>query len=513
MPQIPPCPYRGLAPFREHDAKFYYGRRRDTDIVVANLTASRLTILYGASGVGKTSLLLAGVSPEIQRLGRLGLGAGELPEDIIAICRAWRFSPIEQLVRAIRSAARNQAGISTDELNSADTLRSLIALLNNKNVVVHIVLDQFDEFLLYHGRTNTPNLASVQICELINDREVKVSFMIALREDALARLDHLKGLLPNLFENTLRLRHLDAVAATEAIEKPLGSFAKIYGADKGPVEVEKQLVDSLLDQVMVGFGHVVGLTGSAPVGELDNAVQIETPYLQLVLERLWHAEVSTGSRAMRNSTLVELGGPGKIVRDHFRKAMDALPAENRNAATRVLPYLVTPSRGKMAMSVYDLARYAGLPETAVLAVLDPLAAEDSRILRTVDPPKDQPRAIMYEIYHDVLAQPILDWVAQSRSENAKSISSAETIDINVGQITRRVNRIDKSLRSRGFRHLANFFFSWARVALGGIGLWIMVLWLMGLLGLEERLPGNFLAVFSALVGLAVGYLWGRRSEA
>ena len=55
------APYVGLVPYREDDAAFFFGRERDTQIVVGNLRASRLTIVYGPSGVGKTSLLQAAV--------------------------------------------------------------------------------------------------------------------------------------------------------------------------------------------------------------------------------------------------------------------------------------------------------------------------------------------------------------------------------------------------------------------------------------------------------------------
>ena len=63
-------PYRGLAAFEdsELDALYFFGRERDTEIVAANLIASRLTVLYGPSGVGKSSLLLAAVSRSLREL-------------------------------------------------------------------------------------------------------------------------------------------------------------------------------------------------------------------------------------------------------------------------------------------------------------------------------------------------------------------------------------------------------------------------------------------------------------
>jgi putative ribosome biogenesis GTPase RsgA len=55
-------PFKGLARFEdtEEDAALFFAREHDREIVVANLMASRLTVLYGESGVGKSSLLRAG---------------------------------------------------------------------------------------------------------------------------------------------------------------------------------------------------------------------------------------------------------------------------------------------------------------------------------------------------------------------------------------------------------------------------------------------------------------------
>ncbi|MDX6481241.1 MAG: hypothetical protein QOG85_1751, partial [Gaiellaceae bacterium] len=61
---VPDSPYKGLAAFEdsELDALLFFGREPEVDAVVANVLASRLTVLYGPSGVGKSSLLGAGVA-------------------------------------------------------------------------------------------------------------------------------------------------------------------------------------------------------------------------------------------------------------------------------------------------------------------------------------------------------------------------------------------------------------------------------------------------------------------
>ncbi|MFJ4580939.1 nSTAND1 domain-containing NTPase [Streptomyces echinatus] len=73
------CPYRGLAPYRREDARWFFGRERSTNTLVAQLHAAErsggLIMLVGASGAGKSSLLNAGLVPAI-RGGALNTGAG-----------------------------------------------------------------------------------------------------------------------------------------------------------------------------------------------------------------------------------------------------------------------------------------------------------------------------------------------------------------------------------------------------------------------------------------------------
>ncbi|MGA4840548.1 hypothetical protein [Streptomyces sp. G45] len=69
------CPYRGLAPYRQEDAQWFFGRERSTEALVAQLRAAEktggLVMLVGASGAGKSSLLNAGLVPTL-RAGALG---------------------------------------------------------------------------------------------------------------------------------------------------------------------------------------------------------------------------------------------------------------------------------------------------------------------------------------------------------------------------------------------------------------------------------------------------------
>src|SRR3954467_11718514 len=59
-------PWPGPEAFRREDSKFFFGRDRPRDALTRLVLQSRLVLLYGRSGLGKTSLLRAGVFPRLE---------------------------------------------------------------------------------------------------------------------------------------------------------------------------------------------------------------------------------------------------------------------------------------------------------------------------------------------------------------------------------------------------------------------------------------------------------------
>lgn len=65
------CPYPGLRAFGPADAEVFFGRGDDTEAILERLDAGAVVTIAGASGTGKSSLLLAGVLPRLRERGRL----------------------------------------------------------------------------------------------------------------------------------------------------------------------------------------------------------------------------------------------------------------------------------------------------------------------------------------------------------------------------------------------------------------------------------------------------------
>ena len=67
----PQSPWPGLRPFGEDDRGFFFGREREATELLALVQRAVVVVVYGQSGLGKTSLLQAGLFPAVREVGLL----------------------------------------------------------------------------------------------------------------------------------------------------------------------------------------------------------------------------------------------------------------------------------------------------------------------------------------------------------------------------------------------------------------------------------------------------------
>jgi CHASE2 domain-containing sensor protein len=394
-------PYRGLERYTESDddAALFFGRDSELEVAAANLLAARLTVLYGPTGAGKSSFLRAGLVHRLRSTTATEPSDLGAPGTIVVVLDEWLGDPAAELWRAVASAGpvgEAGAGAELGERSLHDALRGLSEALN---VEFLVVMDQFEEYLAAHPPDSGDQFGD-ELPGLVAARDVPVRFLISLRDDALAGLDRFKGRIPELFDNYLRLDRLGERAAREAIEGPVRHWNSV---SPEPVELEEVLVDAVVGELV---GRDVALSpAAAPASE----ARIEPAHLQLVMARVWEAEMEAGSRTLRLTTLEALGGAAAIVRNHVQEAMSALPPRDQKLAAQVVRFLVTPSGAKARHVPGDLADYTGRPEAQVRALLERLSSGELRILRPAPPPPGSSAPAAYEVFHDVLAGPLLDW--------------------------------------------------------------------------------------------------------
>ncbi|MEU0819796.1 WD40 repeat domain-containing protein [Streptomyces mirabilis] len=149
------CPYRGLASYRHQDARWFFGRERSRDALIAQLHAAEktggLVMLVGASGAGKSSLLNAGLVPALQN-GALGDRNSQVSEVLQLVPGS---DPLAELTRRIPelghvvSTAEEQAAKEPGTPQFAHAVRKAVTAWAPRETSSAarpvVIVDQFEE--------------------------------------------------------------------------------------------------------------------------------------------------------------------------------------------------------------------------------------------------------------------------------------------------------------------------------------------------------------------------------
>jgi hypothetical protein len=398
------CPYVGLDPFEKAYEPFFFGREQDSRVIADHVASRSITVLYGPSGVGKSSVLNVGLPAALRVRGRPWM---------IAMLRDWQDpNTIEQrAVEALQDALPASVG---DGQRSARFGRRLVGALRATGRPLLLILDQFEEYFLYNTETALTS-AEKGMGLLLARRDLDLHVLIAMRDDSLHLLDKLRAIAPGILETTVRLGHLNDPAAEQAIRGPIQKYNELYRQGAAPVEVEDALVKTLISELRQG--------GSRSIGEASGSLTlepIELPYLQLTMTKLWVAEGGRDATKVRLETLTKgLGGVQQIAREHVDRILRGLTLKEQALCADMFRNLVTSSGSKIAYPTNDLARQisedrrqAGerrgeeiVSADDVATVLRKLTPTDTRLLK----PVKANGVDAFELFHDVLGQPILRW--------------------------------------------------------------------------------------------------------
>lgn len=388
--------YPGVRHFEERDQTQFRGRTTAAEDLLLRVLSVRLLLQFAPSGVGKTSLLTAGLFPLLR------------PHHYFPFIVRLN-QPEESLVEAVR---RSLTGALVDFKlnepvipNEAESLWSLLAgtQLWTPDLLLLtpvLVFDQFeeiftlrdagfrDEFARQIGElaAGTPRRIAEGMADAEQDcAPPPLKIVISLREEYLGKLDEFSIRIPELFRERLRVAPLSADEARQAIVEP----AALPGGDwaSPPFGYSDDTLAQLIDFI----------DGSSSVVKV-----IEPLTLQLVCRRAEEMAIERGS-AGAGITLVmqDFGGlPGldRLVRDHYEQVLGQIEsARVRRHAQRLFEEgLLDPAGKRLMLEQGEIERNyrIGAP------ILDVLVA--SSVLRRE--PRNE--SVFYEISHDRLTETI-----------------------------------------------------------------------------------------------------------
>jgi len=314
LPELDVAPYKFLSPYGAKDSALFKGRQGEIRQIVSQIGQQRLVVLYGENGVGKTSLLAAGVIPELIHAGALAFHVRDYSRPLVAT------------LRAALSASSDQLAIDVPMVPSlAELIQSVQAATQGTLI---LVLDQFER--LFNPGFDIEKRAVIINALVDSLRTVSPEYLrliISVRDDALVRLGDLQEALPDLFRSFIQLQSLDLEQARAAILEPLGKpgDAVVY-----PVYYETNLVDDML------IPDLADLSPKTPQA-------IYPPHLQIVCRWLYQSAQSQYPPLINHKLYVDKGrGAEGILASYLEETLRTQLADEKELAERILRAMAAP---------------------------------------------------------------------------------------------------------------------------------------------------------------------------
>jgi hypothetical protein len=393
--------YPGAQPFSDDalSRKLFFGREHEATALADEIIANRLIVVYALSGLGKTSLLNAGVAQRLRDEGYLPL---------IVRVNDVQDGPRASVLQGIAAAAKHQETdyIAGDPASLWLFFKTAEFWRGDLLLTPVLILDQFEELFTLQGpeaRMNflselgylvrgvpPPNFAEAH--PELSDAAPAMRIVISLREDFLGTLEEVADRIPQILDHRFRLTPLSLPAAGEALTGP----AEVNDHDLAtrPFRYDPKAVETILQYLSRRRNRTVDETFR----------NIEPFQLQLICQRF---EQIAGNRQRQSKdnvilTIKDIGGEAALrdtLEDFYHRAIAALPGRRvRNAARRLCKsLLISPEGRRLSLEKNEIQRQLRL-SSEILTQLVTI-----RLLRC----DNRTDSIYYELSHDALVEPVL----------------------------------------------------------------------------------------------------------
>jgi WD40 repeat protein len=320
-------PWPGLESFEENARDYFHGREAEAEDLLRRVTDAPLTVLFGKSGLGKTSLLKAGLFPRLREKHFLPIHVRlDIRPEAPGLIEQLRDGLLAEIARERVDAPPFAAGETLWEyLHRAD-----LELWNEQNYPLTpvLVLDQFEEVFTLGERlsekverfkSDLGDLAENRIpsalasrlavapaaAQGLDLRRMAYQLVVTLREDFLPHLEGWRAAVPSLGRVRVRLLPM----------RPEQALSAVY--DTAP-----HLMDDRLARRIVAFVAAAAQGEGAEQQPFDGG-EIEPALLSLFCRGLNERRKRQGSDRF-DEQLLE-GAQQSIIADYYRSCIEGLP--------------------------------------------------------------------------------------------------------------------------------------------------------------------------------------------
>ncbi len=345
-PYLPSAPYPGIDPFSYSKRNVFFAREKEARALVRLVVMYRGVLLYADSGLGKSSLINAGLIP-------MAMQEGYQAERIRVQPKAGQEIIIERISEfgVVKTPFLPSIFASDDDPEPRIVLavEEFLDLVHRKAEQYQplLIFDQFEEWVtLFEGDSADQNPQDAKECQakilemltgLIRDDNLPVKVLIALREDYLAKLNPLFKRFPDLPDQYLRITPLDGDQVKRAIRGPFVEHPGRY-----PSELGSKLAKKILAQFE-----------QRAAGE-----EIRLTEVQIVCRRLWDEYALQVSEITEEEFRLQEEVKG-IIEGFLKSEVENLESDLRYRVMQVLGTLITEAGTRDIVSEPSLRKLLG----------------------------------------------------------------------------------------------------------------------------------------------------------
>ncbi len=315
MGSVANCPYRGLAAFKEEDAPYFYGRETVTQQLVAAVKKKHLVAVVGASGSGKSSVVFAGLIPQLKRDRSydwqiISFRPGNNPLESLAIALTQRLGTGETRENSpIPNYRLAELELEVELRNSDRALQNFLESIITAAPKSHLVViaDQFEE--LYTLCQDTEQ-RKIFLDNLLNAVKSVPGFtlVLTLRADFFGEALSYRPFADVLQDAQVNLRPMNALELETAITQP----AQILN-----VQLEPGLTQRLINVVLDSPSHL--------------------PLLEFTLTQLWQKQQQGW---LTHQAYADIGGVETALANHAESVYVQLNSEDKERVQQIFIQLV-----------------------------------------------------------------------------------------------------------------------------------------------------------------------------
>jgi WD40 repeat protein len=229
------CPFRGLEVFQEKDQHFFFGREEVVRSLVKKLENSRFLAVMGLPRSGKSSVIQAGLIPELRKqellITTFSPWKEPMDELVAALSKCYpegKSPPLEQLANLLKNPGNNLDHIAREALEGS----------GKRNL--GIVIDQFEELFIWASSEEEIKRFIEVVLNAVKENDGVVKVIITIRSDFIGKCAFYPDLNTYINNNSFQLGPMKQEQLQKVIEKPL---------QKKEIKIQDELVNKILEDV------------------------------------------------------------------------------------------------------------------------------------------------------------------------------------------------------------------------------------------------------------------------